>query len=43
MPESLKTMLIWDGSQNNFAIFEDKVFERSSSMETEEESHSSGT
>ena len=28
MSESLKTMLIWDGSQKNFAIFEDKVFER---------------
>jgi hypothetical protein len=28
MPESLKTMLIWGGSQKNFAIFEDKVFER---------------
>jgi hypothetical protein len=28
MPESLKTMLIWDGLQKNFATFEDKVFER---------------
>jgi hypothetical protein len=28
MPESTKTMLIWDGSQKNFAKFEDKVFER---------------
>jgi hypothetical protein len=28
MPESLKTMLIWDGSQKNFTTFEDKVFER---------------
>ena len=28
MPGSSKTMLIWDGSQKNFAKFEDKVFER---------------
>jgi hypothetical protein len=43
MPESSKTMLMWDGSQKNFAKFKDKVFERFS-MDTEEESHNnSGT
>jgi hypothetical protein len=29
MPESKTNVWIWDGSQKNFAIFEDKVFERS--------------
>jgi hypothetical protein len=28
MPESKTSEWIWDGSQKNFAIFEDKVFER---------------
>jgi hypothetical protein len=28
MPESSKTMLIWGGTQKNFATFEDKAFER---------------
>jgi hypothetical protein len=29
MSEPKTNMLIWDGSQKNFAIFEDKAFERS--------------
>jgi hypothetical protein len=29
MPESKTNDFVWDGSQKNFAIFEDKVFERS--------------
>jgi hypothetical protein len=29
MPESKTSEWIWDGSQKNFVIFEDKVFERS--------------
>jgi hypothetical protein len=28
MTESKTNVLIWDGPQNNFTIFEDKVFER---------------
>jgi len=28
MPESKTNDFVWDGSQKNFAIFEDKVFER---------------
>jgi hypothetical protein len=27
MPESKTNEWIWDGSQKNFAVFEDKVFE----------------
>jgi hypothetical protein len=42
MPESKKNDFVWDVSKNNFAIFDDKVFERFID-ETVEESHSSGT
>jgi hypothetical protein len=39
MPESKTNDFVWDGSQKNFAIFEDKAFERFVGMETVEESH----
>jgi hypothetical protein len=41
MPESKTNGFVWDGPQRDFAIFEDKVFERFIG-ETAEESHNSG-